>query len=100
MINQAIYSPMCNENGGIIDDVIISRINVNEFLIVVNSSNIKKDFEWIKQNVKSCEIEDITDEFALLALQGPKANQVLTDAGIKQIEDLKPFHLLRTNFGI
>ena len=93
--NQAIYSPMCNENGGIIDDIIIGRINVGEFLIVVNSSNIKKDFEWIKQNIK-CDVEDITDEFALLALQGPKASQVLTDSGIKQIEDLKPFHLLRT----
>jgi len=93
--NQAIYSPMCNESGGIIDDIIIGRINVDEFLIVVNSSNIKKDFEWIKQNIK-CDVEDITDEFALLALQGPKANQVLTDSGIKQIEDLRPFHLLRT----
>ena len=93
--NQAIYSPMCNESGGIIDDIIIGRINVDEFLIVVNSSNIKKDFLWIKQNIK-CDVEDITDEFALLALQGPKANQVLTDSGIKQIEDLRPFHLLRT----
>jgi aminomethyltransferase len=94
--NQAIYSPMCNDNGGIVDDVIISKINENEFLIVVNSSNIKKDFEWIKQNAKSCKIENITDNFALLALQGPKAVTVLKDAGIKQIEDLKPFNLLKT----
>jgi aminomethyltransferase len=87
---------MCNEIGGIVDDVIISKINENEFLIVVNSSNIKKDFEWIKQNAKSCKIENITDNFALLALQGPKAVTVLKDAGIKQIEDLKPFNLLKT----
>ena len=93
---QAVYSPMCNESGGIIDDVIICKINAKEFLIVVNSSNIKKDFEWIKQNAKSCKIEDITDNFALLALQGPKAVTVLKDAEIKQIEDLKPFHLLKT----
>ncbi|MFB5598559.1 MAG: glycine cleavage system aminomethyltransferase GcvT [Nitrosopumilaceae archaeon] len=93
---QAIYSPICNESGGIIDDVIISKINVNEFLIIVNSSNIKKDFEWIKQNAKSCKIEDITDDFALLALQGPKAVTVLKGAGIIQIDDLKPFHLLKT----
>ena len=53
---QAVYSPMCNEDGGIIDDVIINRINSNEFVIVVNSSNIKKDFDWITKNTESCEI--------------------------------------------
>ncbi|MCH9030115.1 MAG: glycine cleavage system aminomethyltransferase GcvT, partial [Bacteroidetes bacterium] len=94
--NQVIYSPMCNENGGIIDDVLISRINSNEFVIVVNSSNIKKDLDWITENVKSCEIQNVTDDYALLALQGPKAENVLKDAGVKQIEDLKSFHLFET----
>ncbi len=93
---QAIYSPMCNENGGIIDDVIVSRINSDEFVIVVNSSNIKKDLDWITENVKSCEIQNVTDDYALLALQGPKAENVLKDAGVEQIEDLKSFHLLET----
>ncbi len=92
--NQVIYSPMCNENGGIIDDIIIGRINSNEFVIVVNSSNIKKDFEWITENLKSCEIQNVTDDYALLALQGPKAENVLKDAGVEQIENLKSFHLL------
>ena len=94
--NQCIYSPMCNEEGGIIDDVIVSKINSNEFVIVVNSSNIKKDFDWITENTKSCEIQNITNDSALLALQGPKAENVLKDAGIKQIENLKPFHLIET----
>jgi len=49
--NQVIYSPVCNENGGIIDDVLVSRINSNEFVIVVNSSNIKKDLDWITENI-------------------------------------------------
>jgi len=91
---QAIYSPMCNENGGIIDDVIVSRINSNEFVIVVNSSNIKKDLNWFTENVKSCEIQNVTDDYALLALQGPKAEKVLKDVGVEQIENLKSFHLL------
>ena len=94
--NQVIYSPMCNENGGIIDDIIIGRINSNEFVIVVNSSNIKKDFDWITENLKSCEIQNATDDYALLALQGPKAENVLKDAGVEQIENLKSFHLLET----
>jgi len=93
---QVIYSPMCNENGGIIDDVLVNRINSNEFVIVVNSSNIKKDLNWITENVKSCEIQNVTDDYALLALQGPKAENVLKDAGVEQIENLKSFHLLET----
>ncbi len=93
---QVIYSPMCNEDGGIIDDVIVNRINSNEFVIIVNSSNIKKDLDWITENVKSCEIQNVTDDYALLALQGPKAENVLRDAGVEQIENLKSFHLLET----
>ena len=92
--NQCNYSPMCNQEGGIIDDVIICKINSNEFVIVVNSSNIKKDFQWITGNTKSCEVQNITDDSALLALQGPKAENILKDAGIQKIENLKPFHLL------
>ena len=91
---QVIYSPMCNENGGIIDDVLVNRINSNEFVIVVNSSNIKKDLDWITENIKSCKIQNVTDDYALLALQGPKAENVLKDAGVEQIENLKSFHLL------
>jgi len=89
---QCIYSPMCNEKGGIIDDVIVSRINSKEFVIVVNSSNIKKDLDWITENVKSCEIQNVTDDYALLALQGPKAENLLKDAEVKQIENLKPLY--------
>ena len=93
---QCIYSPMCNENGGIVDDVIIGRINSNEFIIIVNSSNIKKDFEWITKIVKSYEIQNVTDNYALLALQGPKAENILKDAGVEEIKNLKPFHLFDT----
>lgn len=91
---QSIYSPMCNEKGGIIDDIIVSRINSNEFLIIVNSSNIKKDFDWISGNIKSCEFQNITNDSALLALQGPKAINILKDMKVEQIENLKSFHLL------
>ena len=93
---QCIYSPMCNKEGGIIDDVIVCKINSDEFVIVVNSSNIKKDLDWITENIKSCEIQNVTDDYALLALQGPKAENVLRDAGVKQIKNLKSFHLFET----
>lgn len=92
--NQAIYSPMCYEDGGIIDDIIVSKISSDEFLIVVNSSNIKKDFEWIKKHSAKNTLEDVTKEMVLLALQGPKAHEIL-EKSIDNIKTLKPFHFLQ-----
>lgn len=98
--HQAVYSPMCNQDGGIIDDLIVSRLNSEEFLIVVNSSNIKKDFEWIKQNT-SCELKDVTEKMALLALQGPKAVKLLKEEGAEHLDGLKPFCLTKAEiFGV
>jgi len=93
---QAIYSPMCNENGGIVDDVIVYKINSQEFLVVVNSSNIQKDYEWICKHATSSKIENKTNDVALLALQGPKAELVLTEFGVKNLDQLKPFRLIKT----
>jgi len=92
--NQAIYSPMCNEEGGIIDDVIVSKISQDEFLIVVNSSNIKKDFDWIQKHLDGNKIEDKTQNIALLALQGPKA-QAIIEKHASEITKLKPFHFMK-----
>ena len=106
--NQALYSPMCYDSGGIVDDLIIYKINREKFLLVVNSSNRNKDFEWIlehcseKISSSSVSIQDITDSIALLALQGPLAQQVLQ----KEIVDinfdlLKPFNLINAKlFGV
>ena len=93
---QAIYSPMCNENGGIVDDVIIYKINSQEFLIVVNSSNIQKDYEWVCKHATSSKIKNKTDDLALLALQGPKAELVLSEFDVKSLDQLKPFGLIKT----
>jgi len=92
--NQAIYSPMCNEEGGIIDDVIVSKISQNEFLIVVNSSNIKKDFEWMQRHLDGNKLKDETQKIALLALQGPNA-QAIIEKHTSEIAKLKPFHFMK-----
>jgi len=91
---QAIYSPICNENGGIVDDVIIYKINPEEFLMVVNSSNIQKDCDWICKYVTS-KVENQTNDVALLALQGPKAELVLGEFDVN-LDQLKPFGLIKT----
>jgi len=79
---QAIYSPMCSENGGILDDVIAYRINKEDFLLVVNSSNIEKDFAWVVSHSQDAHVENISDQMALLALQGPASEEVLKAAGL------------------
>jgi aminomethyltransferase len=102
--NMALYSPICYENGGIIDDLIIYMFNPGKFLIVVNASNREKDLEWIIKHLKSATIvDDITDKIALLALQGPLAQNILEKAAIVDLNlnQLKPFHFTITNiFGI
>lgn len=102
--NMALYSPICYENGGIIDDLIIYMFNREKFLIVVNASNREKDLEWIIKHLKSATIvEDITDKIALLALQGPLAQSILEKAVIVHLNlnQLKPFNFIITNiFGI
>jgi len=102
--NMALYSPICYENGGIIDDLIIYMFNRKKFLIVVNASNREKDLEWIIKHLRSATIiEDITDKIALLALQGPLAQSILEKAAIVDLNlnQLKPFNFTITKiFGI
>jgi aminomethyltransferase len=102
--HQALYSPMCYDNGGIIDDLLIYMINREKFLVVVNASCVEKDLEWIvKHSNSSVLIENISDKIALLALQGPLAQNVLekTIVGGASLDHLKPFDLIITNiFGI
>lgn len=74
---QVRYSPMCNERGGIVDDVLIYRINAEEYLLVVNAANRHKDAEWVKAHLfDEVKFEDISDNIAQLALQGPKAKEI------------------------
>lgn len=84
------YSCLPNGKGGIVDDLLVYRISSNEFLLVVNASNIEKDWEWINsQNTFDATLENRSDEISLLAVQGPKATdalQSLTDIPLKDME--------------
>lgn len=72
------YSAMCYEDGGIVDDLLVYRIAENEFLLVINASNIQKDVDWMKKNnLFDVDIIDESDEYSLLAVQGPKSIDVL-----------------------
>lgn len=75
---KAQYSCMPNGKGGIIDDLIIYRINEETYFIVVNASNIEKDWNWISEhNNLGVEMQNLSDQYSLLAIQGPKAAQAM-----------------------
>ncbi len=86
---KAQYSCMPNGNGGIVDDLIIYRVNAEEYFIVVNASNIEKDWNWISSlNDLGVEMENLSDQYSLLAIQGPKAAeamQSLTDIDLSNM---------------
>lgn len=70
----AQYTYMPNETGGIVDDLIIYRFSQEKYLLVVNAANIEKDWDWIsKHNTMGAKVEDISEQYSLLAIQGPKA---------------------------
>lgn len=72
------YSCLPNEQGGIVDDLLVYRYNQNEYYLVVNASNIEKDWNWIsKFNTWGVEMENLSDAMSLLAVQGPNAIQSL-----------------------
>ncbi|ABX41912.1 glycine cleavage system aminomethyltransferase GcvT [Lachnoclostridium phytofermentans] len=75
---QARYSPMCNEQGGTVDDLIVYKKKEEEYLIVVNASNKEKDYHWMLEH-KFGEVvfEDISDKISQIALQGPKSQEIL-----------------------
>lgn len=73
------YSPMCNENGGILDDLLVYQIRQDCFFIVVNAANRQKDFEWMHGNLLGrATLEDLSDQIAQCALQGPRAETILS----------------------
>lgn len=78
-ILKAVYSPLCREDGTIIDDLIVYKLSQEEIMICVNAANISKDFEWMQSQLKSfdCQLTNRSSEFSLLALQGPKSFEIL-----------------------
>lgn len=84
------YSCLPNENGGIVDDLLVYKLDEATYMLVVNASNIEKDWNWIsKYNTKGVDMKDISDRTSLLAVQGPKsadALQSLTDIDLKSME--------------
>lgn len=96
--NRAQYSFMCNEHGGTIDDFLIYMLKENHYLLVVNAANREKDFAWLTNHLRDEEdvtVKDVSDLYGLIAVQGPKAKDVIMTMTDENISDLKPFSFLQ-----
>ena len=87
---QAQYSAIAYPHGTVVDDLLVYRHNTDHFMLVVNASNIAKDFEWVNShNRVDATVENISDEMTLLALQGPKAAEILKPLTTVALADLE-----------
>ena len=87
---QVQYSCMPNLKGGIVDDLLVYRFNAQKYMLVVNASNIEKDLNWIQQfNINNVNISNQSDDYSLLAVQGPKASQALQSLTSIELSSIK-----------
>jgi len=92
-IGKAQYSCMPNNQGGIVDDLIVYQIKENQYLLVVNASNIEKDWDWIsKHNSFGVEMRNLSDDYSLLAIQGPKAVEAMQSLTSVDLSAIKYYH--------
>lgn len=97
---KAQYSALTNETGGIVDDLIIYCVEENQvYMLVVNASNIEKDWEWISRfNTSGVEMHNISDKTCLLAIQGPNATKILQPLTEMDILNLKYYTFVKGPF--
>jgi len=87
---QAQYSCLPNEKGGIVDDLIVYRLEAEKWLLVVNASNIEKDWDWItEQNTMGAEMRNLSEDYSLLAIQGPKAIEAMQPLTSEDLSAIK-----------
>lgn len=96
---KAQYSCLPNNDGGIVDDLIVYRIDEKTYMLVVNASNIDKDWDWIsKHNTKNVEMHNISEKTSLLAIQGPKAIDVLQKLTDVKLADIPYYSFAKGKF--
>ncbi|WP_445458536.1 glycine cleavage system aminomethyltransferase GcvT [Flavobacterium sp. HNIBRBA15423] len=98
-IGRAQYSCLPNNDGGIVDDLIIYRIKEEQYLLVVNASNIEKDWNWISShNDLDVEMKNLSEEYSLLAIQGPKAVEAMQSLTSIDLSAIKYYHFEVADF--
>ena len=91
------YSAMCYPDGGIVDDLLVYRFSENEFMLVINASNIDKDFQWMNDNNRfGVKLENRSNEYSLLAVQGPRSKEVLKKLTNADLDNLEYYYFIKT----
>jgi aminomethyltransferase len=97
---RAMYTAMCYENGGTVDDLLIYKLDEKEYLLVVNAANTESDFQWLKGHLEGAvTIEDVSEQWGQLSIQGPLAEKVLQKLVDMDLSKLKAF-TFQTNVDI
>ncbi|WP_298141302.1 glycine cleavage system aminomethyltransferase GcvT [Flavobacterium sp.] len=98
-IGKAQYSCLPNNDGGIVDDLIVYKIKDEQYLLVVNASNIDKDWDWISaHNTFGAEMKNLSDNYSLLAIQGPKAVEAMQSLTSVDLSAIKYYHFEVADF--
>lgn len=103
---RALYMPLLNDRGGIVDDILLYKSNPKKFLMIVNAGNIEKDAQWIAQcrdripGKENFRFEDISSRTGLLALQGPKSAMILAKVLGRSLDSIKYYHFEETPEGM
>lgn len=92
---QSQYTLMCNEDGGCVDDLIATKLGDDRYLLVVNGANKDKDVEWIDKHIGDYDVTvtDRTEEFFIIAIQGPKAQEILQKFVDIDLDEIKYYHM-------
>src|ERR1700686_3128667 len=99
-IGQAQYSALLYPQGTFVDDVIVHRLAEDEYLLVINAGTREKDFNWVRDNTKQfdCQVENLSDDFTQIAIQGPKAVDVLQKLTAADLGAVKFYWVTRGKF--
>lgn len=89
---QGMYTPLCNEQGGILDDLVVLRITAERFLVVGNASRREVDGAWLREHAQGCRVHDATEETALVAVQGPRAEDLLQPLVEADLGSVRYYH--------
>ncbi|MDR4507274.1 MAG: glycine cleavage system aminomethyltransferase GcvT [Candidatus Brocadiaceae bacterium] len=100
--NKVLYTPICNEEGGIIDDILVYRRNEKHFLLVVNCANREKDLSWLQKQsnpYQTIVIRDVTDDISLVALQGPFSRHIIETTFNSDVGGMEKFSFQDISLG-
>lgn len=99
--NQALYTVMCYESGGVVDDLLVYRRSKDRYLLCINAGNIEKDWEWIQKigsKFSNLKMRNASDEFCQVAIQGPHAEKILAKLTSYPLSEIKYYHFAETDF--